>query len=409
MILCCMEVSEKNAMVALSHRESIDAETALAGERTRLVRLCTQLVGNPDAEDLAQETLSEAWRNRHTLRDPERRTQWLAGIARNVCRRWARDRFVHPIVRPRADDTVDGMLPIAEPTDDFDIEMALEQAELATLLDRALALLPPVTRVVLIARYVTESPHAEIAARLGMSEGAVKVRIQRGKLALRRIFATDFPAEIAAFGLADTRVDEWQETRIWCPMCGQRHLVGRFTSSGPQAEMMLRCPACNTNAEPGCVISNANRGDADRILGGVKGFKPALSRTQAWMHRYYRDALTHHVIACPHCGQMNPLEIGDPPPGSFWLHGDWRFRMFCVHCLWVSTLSFSGAILALPETQQFWRLHPRMRIVPACRVEMDGHAAIVTRIESVSDGTHLEVISACDTYAILRIHGTGHV
>ncbi len=408
-MLCCMEVSEKNAMVAPSHRESIDAETALAGERTRLVRLCAQLVGKPDAEDLAQETLSEAWRNRHTLRDPERRAQWLAGIARNVCHRWARDRFLHPIVRPLASDADHAAFLPTEPADDFDIEMALNQAELATLLDRALALLPPMTRAVLVARYIAESPHAEIAARLGMSEGAVKVRIQRGKLALRRIFATDFPAEIAAFGLADTRVDEWQETRIWCPMCGQRHLVGRFTRSGPQAEMLLRCPACNTNAEPGCVISNANRGDADRILGGVKGFKPALSRTQAWMHRYYRDALVHRVIACPHCGQMNPLEIGNPPPGSPWLHGDRRFRVFCTRCRWVSTLSFSGAILALPETQQFWRLHSRMQIVPAGRVEIDGYTATVTRIESVTDGAHLEVISACDTYAILRIHGTGHV
>lgn len=396
-------------MVAPIDGESIDAETVFAGERSRIMRLCAHLTGDTDAaEDLAQETLSEAWRNRYTLRDPERHVQWLTGIARNVCCRWARDRFLHPIARPRAGDAESGAFPSAEPVDDFDIEVALEQAELATLLDRALALLPPVTRAVLIARYIAESPHAEIAARLGMNEGAVKVRIQRGKLALRRVLMADFPDEIAAFGLVDTATGAWQETRIWCPMCGQRRLIGRFTSGGPHAEMVLWCPACNAHADPGYVVANANRWDADRILGGVKGFKPAFSRTEAWIHRYYRDALAHRIAACPHCGQVNPLQIGVPSSDSPWLHRDWRFRLFCGCCGWASTLNFAGSILALPETQQFWRLHPRMRMLPERAMEVDGRAATVTRIESVTDGASLEVISACDTYAILRIHGTGH-
>ncbi|MDQ6833351.1 MAG: RNA polymerase sigma factor [Chloroflexota bacterium] len=396
-------------MVALIHGEHIDADTVFAGERSRIMRLCAHLTGDTDAaEDLAQETLSEAWRNRHTLRDPERRVQWLTGIARNVCHRWARDRFLHSTVRPRADDAESGAFLSAEPVDDFDVEVMLEQAELATLLDHALALLPPVTRAVLIARYIVESPHAEIAARLGMNEGAVKVRIQRGRLALRRVLMTDFPDEVAAYGFAEVQKTEWQETRIWCPMCGQCRLVGRFTSSGPHAEMSLRCPTCNTDSEFGYVISNANCGDADRILGGVKGFKPAITRTQMWMHRYYRNALAHRVAACPHCGQMNPLQIGMASPGSIWLHRDWRFRLRCGRCSWVSTLNFAGSILALPETQQFWRQHPRMRMLPERAMEVDGQAASITRIESVTDSARLEVISACDTYAILRIHGTGY-
>src|SRR6266567_3288194 len=68
---------------------SNDLETVLPAERARLVRLCTTITGNGDvAEDLAQETLLEAWRHLHELRDPERRAQWLSGIARNVCLRF---------------------------------------------------------------------------------------------------------------------------------------------------------------------------------------------------------------------------------------------------------------------------------------------------------------------------------
>ena len=54
-------------------------------ERVRLVGLCRKLTGSVDAaEDLAQETLLLAWRRIEGLREPEKRTQWIAGIARNL-------------------------------------------------------------------------------------------------------------------------------------------------------------------------------------------------------------------------------------------------------------------------------------------------------------------------------------
>ena len=60
-------------------------------QRTRLIRLCTRMTGKTDvAEDLAQEALLEAWKHLHSLRDPQRFSPWLAGIARNLCLRWKR-------------------------------------------------------------------------------------------------------------------------------------------------------------------------------------------------------------------------------------------------------------------------------------------------------------------------------
>src|SRR3954451_22870934 len=65
--------------------------------RRRLVRLCERLTGDRHAaEDLAQETLLEAWRNAHKLHDPTGADHWLAAIARNVCLRWARSRGREP-------------------------------------------------------------------------------------------------------------------------------------------------------------------------------------------------------------------------------------------------------------------------------------------------------------------------
>ncbi|SRR6266487_245669 len=75
-------------------RPPIFAETTLPGERSRLVRLCTQLSGSSEAaEDLAQETLYEAWRHRDQLHDPQGQVRWLTAIARNVCLRWRAFRF----------------------------------------------------------------------------------------------------------------------------------------------------------------------------------------------------------------------------------------------------------------------------------------------------------------------------
>ena len=183
------------------HRSLDEILSAAPEERDRLVRLCAFLSNDPDAaEDLAQETMLEAWRHLHKLRDPEGYRRWLSAIARNVCLRHGRrrgrelPRLVRPDDRtpPAAPDPADAL------ADDFDLEVELERDELADLLDRALALLPAETRAVLVQRYVEESPHAEIAGRLGVSEDAVSMRLSRGKLALRRVLAADLAAAAAA-------------------------------------------------------------------------------------------------------------------------------------------------------------------------------------------------------------------
>ncbi len=139
----------------------------VAADRPQLVRLCACLTGDADvAEDLAHDTLIEAWRNAHKLRDPRGRSPWLSAIARRVCLRWASQRGRDLAHLAQAFDHDGSASPEDESVPDpCDIEVELERHELADLLDRALALLPPQTRAVLIARYIHESPHAEVAAR----------------------------------------------------------------------------------------------------------------------------------------------------------------------------------------------------------------------------------------------------
>jgi RNA polymerase sigma factor (sigma-70 family) len=133
-----------------------EQETALLAERSRLVRLCFTITGDASAaEDLAQEALLVGWQQEQALRDPQRRAQRLSGIARNLCLHWQRRKGLER-TRSAGPCPTAGDLP-TEGADTIDLEADLERQELVELLDRAMALLPPETRAVLVARYVQEA------------------------------------------------------------------------------------------------------------------------------------------------------------------------------------------------------------------------------------------------------------
>ena len=381
-------------------------------ERVRLVRFCAMLTGEPEvAEDLAQETLLEAWRHQGALRDQTRSSAWLAGIARNVCLRWQRKRrqeAAHLI--PPGTDQQDQERPFAvlEETlaDESDFEVELERKELAELLDRALALLPAETRLALVKRYIEETPLAEVAAQLGTNAHAIAVRLQRGKLALRRLFTATMQPELAAWNLP-TAGASWETTPLWCCSCGQQRLLGKRRSSA--GELILKCPACSPGADE--VLSKNNV----PALQGVKGYKPLQSRLSVWCDRYYRGGLKREPIACQACGHLPIIFTGlfadlpewarrsDDVPRCAWRSTDRLAGALCPACHEASLISLESLTLALPEGRQFRQTFPRIRTLPKQTVEAAGRSALVTRFESVTTQATLTVVSAADTYEVLRI------
>jgi RNA polymerase sigma factor (sigma-70 family) len=373
-----------------------DLSTETAGERAHLERLCFRLTGDADAaEDLAQETLVEAWRLQHRLHSPDGRRKWLNAIARNMCLRWNSKQYRELQRFSLPNDTIDypesiGDFPSGEP----DVTVELERAELAMLLDRALDLLPRMTRKVLIERYIKDAPQAEIAARLGLTEGAVELRLYRGKLALRKVLATDLYAEASAYR-ANLAPDMWEESRIWCPNCAGRKLLARFLTD--HGTFMLRCPDCN--GEPDGVMA---RWTSDTLFRGIKGHKPALSRLCAVGNEFYRDGLQTRTARCRTCGATADVTV--TLPGLDPSLPSRGVSVNCASCGSRAFVSLDGLALCLPVAQRFWREHPRLRTLPEREIEALGQPAIVTTFESVLDASRLAVVSHRDSFAVLEVH-----
>lgn len=381
-------------------------------ERVRLVGLCRKLTGSADAaEDLAQETLLLAWRRIEGLREPEKRTQWIAGIARNLSLRWLRQQGrerEHTSLLTQGDDeagatTLEDLL-----ADEFDLEIELERRELVTLLDRALALLPEETRTVLVKRYIEESPLAEIAAQMKTNASAVAMRLQRGKLALRKVLTAEMREEITPYTQAASE-RTWIQTSLWCDLCGQHRLLGYREPE--RGLLYFKCPVCS----PGDSVLSRN--ESLPILRGIKAFKPAHTRLGEWCHTYYRRALRDGSMSCDTCGDQ--MEVRLSTSGEIrqlgWLSHDspiWigcsADRLVCVlcpRCQSINCISLEALALFLPEGRAFLRTHQRIHLLPDRTIEFAGRPAVVTRFESLSATASYEVISDCQTYEVLRVIG----
>jgi RNA polymerase sigma factor (sigma-70 family) len=141
-------------------------------ERVALCLVSRLLGAGPLVEDALQEATVAALVGIEQLRSPERFGARYAGIALNVARRMLRER------RRLAADS----LPTAGSVAGVDEQV--EAAELARLVRRAVEGLAAGQRAAVLAFYWRGLTHAEAAAELSISVGAVKARLHAARVAL---------------------------------------------------------------------------------------------------------------------------------------------------------------------------------------------------------------------------------
>ncbi len=144
----------------------------VAVARPRVTAVVARLVGD-DAEDVVQEATLRAFLSLSQLRDPERFEAWLCGIALNVAKMRLRRAAMH--VRAV------GALAVAE--------VDGGERELLDAVRDALELLPPGQRDAVLLHYVDGLSCDEVAALVGSTPGAVRVRLHRARAQLRRELA----------------------------------------------------------------------------------------------------------------------------------------------------------------------------------------------------------------------------
>jgi RNA polymerase sigma-70 factor (ECF subfamily) len=145
-----------------------------------------------DGEDVAQETLVSAYHKLGTLREPKALRAWLYRIVANTCAsRRRRSKFA-----PDQELSLDELLPQGGVVEDGPVlpsdsgpDGDLYRRELASALTDAVRDLPPEYRVVWMMRDVEGLSTEETAQALEISVPNVKMRLHRGRLALRRRLA----------------------------------------------------------------------------------------------------------------------------------------------------------------------------------------------------------------------------
>jgi RNA polymerase sigma-70 factor (ECF subfamily) len=143
-----------------------------------------------DAQDAVQDAFIAAHRSLGSVRDRMSLAPWLRRIAVNAAiTRWRRRARAHeePIddVLPRFDEVGWRVTAPDPPASDIQEDLAREETRAA--IRAAIDKLPETHRVVIMLRDIEELSTAEAAERLGIQEGALKVRLHRARAALRTL------------------------------------------------------------------------------------------------------------------------------------------------------------------------------------------------------------------------------
>jgi len=166
-----MNVTDDELVAAALAGDTAAFAALVEGNRARVEAVVARIV-HEDAEDIVQEALLRAYLSLSQLRDPVRFSAWLCGIAVNLAKMQLRRRALEKRV-------------FAGPS----LDSGSEERELLRLVRDAVDVLPVGQREVVLMHYVDDLSCEEIAALLGSSPGAVRVRLHRARQQLREELA----------------------------------------------------------------------------------------------------------------------------------------------------------------------------------------------------------------------------
>ena len=177
---------DEKHILARARRGDIAAFEVLVRQNERRVyAVALRSSGSPeDAADITQEVFLRAWRSIEDFRGDSGFSTWLFRITTNLCVDFARHKQAQPHTQPLVgEDDAERPIPDPAPTP----EEHLENSELGRELAAALDEVSEEHRRIVLLRDVSGLSYTEIAEVLEISEGTVKSRLSRARIALRTI------------------------------------------------------------------------------------------------------------------------------------------------------------------------------------------------------------------------------
>jgi RNA polymerase sigma-70 factor, ECF subfamily len=173
------------------HMEAFDA--FVDHFRTRIFQYSYLMCGHrEDAEEVAQDTLLNAFQNFGSLKDAGKVRSWIFRIAKNACLMKRRKSVFAPEHELSLEQYLHGdeqgggrdVAGLSCPPDE-----ELYSREMRGVLTSAIQQLPPSYRAVLLLRDMEELSTEEAAEILDVSADVVKQRLHRARAALRKLLA----------------------------------------------------------------------------------------------------------------------------------------------------------------------------------------------------------------------------
>jgi RNA polymerase sigma-70 factor, ECF subfamily len=187
---------EQSLIAASKDGDSAALDTLVRVHQDRVYGFAMRMCRNvEDAKDILQETFLGMVRSLREFREESKFSTWLYRIAANACLK-KRRRGVHDPT-PEQELSLDELMPrpdadgrkpeIADWSDDA--ERALLRGELSGRMEAAIDKLPKEYKIVLVLRDVEGLSAEETAQAVGLSVAAVKSRLHRARIFVRRELA----------------------------------------------------------------------------------------------------------------------------------------------------------------------------------------------------------------------------
>jgi RNA polymerase sigma-70 factor (ECF subfamily) len=194
-------ISDNHLVQRLRDGEEAAYEVLVRQHAGRMLAVATRFLNSGDeARDAVQDAFLSAFRSLDDFRAGARISTWLHRITVNAALMKLRTRRRHPV------ESIEEILPHFDESGvstrfprewEGEALRLLQRRETRAIVRRSIGKLPLTYRVVLLLRDIEERDTEETARLLGLTPGAVKVRLHRARLALRTLLAEEFEVEKA--------------------------------------------------------------------------------------------------------------------------------------------------------------------------------------------------------------------